>query len=53
LSITDTKKAERGLELTQKQRSARGRMMWLEYGYEPEDLKVIGDAESLGVDFEC
>ena len=27
--------------------------MWLEYGYEPEDLKVIGDAESLGVDFEC
>ena len=23
--------------------------MWLEHGYEPEDLKVIGDAERLGV----
>ena len=23
--------------------------MWLEHGYDPENLKVIGDAESLGV----
>jgi len=27
--------------------------MWLEYGYEPEDLKVIGDAERLCVEYEC
>jgi transcriptional regulator with XRE-family HTH domain len=27
--------------------------MWLEHGYEPEDLKVIGDAEKLGVKYKC
>ncbi len=27
--------------------------MWLEHGYEPEDLKVIGAAEKLGVRCEC
>ena len=26
---------------------------WLEHGYEPEDLKVIGDAERLGVKYKC
>ncbi len=25
--------------------------MWLEHGYEPEDLKVIGDSEKLGVEY--
>ncbi len=27
--------------------------MWLEHGYEPEDLKVIGDAEKMVVEYEC
>jgi len=27
--------------------------MWLEHGYEPEDLDVIGDAEKLGVRYRC
>ena len=27
--------------------------MWLEHGYESEDLKVIGDSEKLGVEYEC
>jgi hypothetical protein len=27
--------------------------MWLEHGYEPEDLKVIGDAERLRVKYKC
>ncbi len=27
--------------------------MWLEHGYEPEDLKVIGDAEKLRVEYKC
>jgi len=25
----------------------------LEHGYEPEDLKVIDDAEKMGVEYEC
>jgi len=27
--------------------------MWLEHGYEAEDLKVIGDAEKSGVKYKC
>ena len=27
--------------------------MWLEHGYEPEDLKVIGDAELSRVRYKC
>ncbi|MBL7028612.1 MAG: hypothetical protein ISR88_09305 [Candidatus Marinimicrobia bacterium] len=27
--------------------------MWLEHGYEPEALKVIGNAEKLGVRYRC
>lgn len=27
--------------------------MWLEHGYDPEDLQVIGDSEKLGVAHEC
>ena len=27
--------------------------MWLENGYEPEDIEVIGDAEKLGVRYKC
>ncbi len=27
--------------------------MWLEHAYEPEDLKVIGDAEKMGAEYEC
>jgi len=27
--------------------------MWLEHGYGPEDLKVIGDAEKLRVKYKC
>mgnify|MGYP002639284550 CR=1 FL=1 len=27
--------------------------MWLEHGYEPEDLKVLGDAEKLGAKYDC
>ena len=27
--------------------------MWLEHGYDLEDLKVIGDVEKLGVQYRC
>lgn len=27
--------------------------LWLEAGYKPEDIEVIGDAEKLGCDYEC
>ena len=27
--------------------------MWLEHGYDPEDLKVIGDAERFGIKPKC
>jgi len=27
--------------------------MWLEHGYESEDLKVIGDAEKIGGWYRC
>ena len=27
--------------------------MWLEYGYEPEDLKVISDAKITGIGYQC
>ncbi len=27
--------------------------MWLEHGYEPEDLKIIGNSEKTGVRYKC
>jgi len=27
--------------------------MWLEHGYEPEDLKVLGENQRVGVKYEC
>ena len=27
--------------------------MWLEHGYEPEDLKVMGDSEKISSRYEC
>lgn len=27
--------------------------LWLENGYEPEDIEVISDAEKLGVRYKC
>ena len=27
--------------------------MWLEHGYDPEDLKVIGNSEKTGVRYKC
>ncbi len=27
--------------------------MWLEHGYDPEDLKVIGEGEKLRVKYKC
>lgn len=27
--------------------------MWLEHGYEPEDMEMIGDADKTGISYQC